>query len=170
MVWRGHGATEQSRVWGPIRRAVSGGQGSATATSPPVTARTGSAEPPRCALPPATAAVTTSRVRSTGARDALEWPRQATHSGPERTIRTGKLSGKRGRRLLAARQVVAGRGLACWFVMEPPAGIEPATPSLPWNHQEPLCAPPFPQVTPDRRGRSYRFSFGEGMRSLQAMY
>jgi hypothetical protein len=23
--------------------------------------------------------------------------------------------------------------------MEPPAGIEPATPSLPWNHREPLC-------------------------------
>jgi hypothetical protein len=37
---------------------------------------------------------------------------------------------------------------------------------LPWNHQEPLCAPPFPQVTPDRRGRSYRFSLGEVMRSL----
>jgi hypothetical protein len=40
-----------------------------------------------------------------------------------------------------------------------PAGIEPATPSLPWNHQEPLCGPPFAQVTPDRRGRSYGFSF-----------
>jgi hypothetical protein len=25
-----------------------------------------------------------------------------------------------------------------------PAGIEPATPSLPWNHQEPLCGTPFP--------------------------
>jgi hypothetical protein len=44
--------------------------------------------------------------------------------------------------------------------MEPPAGIEPATPSLPWNHQEPLCGPPFPQLTPDRRGRGYLFSFG----------
>ena len=42
-------------------------------------------------------------------------------------------------------------GLSCWFGVEPPAGIEPATPSLPWNHQEPLCGPPFPQVTPDRR-------------------
>src|SRR5215216_3278946 len=39
-------------------------------------------------------------------------------------------------------------------------------PSLPWNHQEPLCGPPFPQVTPDRRGQSYRFSSGEVMRSL----
>jgi hypothetical protein len=52
--------------------------------------------------------------------------------------------------------------------VEPPAGIDPATPSLPWNHQEPLCGPPFPQVTPDRRGRSYRFSFGQVMRSLQS--
>ena len=56
-------------------------------------------------------------------------------------------------------------GLACWFGVEPPAGIEPATPSLPWNHQEPLCGPPFPQVAPDRRGQSYRFCFGEVMRS-----
>ena len=47
-----------------------------------------------------------------------------------------------------------------------PAGIEPATPSLPWNHREPLCDPPFPQLTPDRRGRSYRFSFDEVIRSL----
>jgi len=39
-------------------------------------------------------------------------------------------------------------------------------PSLPWNHQEPLCGPPFPQVTADPRGRSYRFCFGEVMRSL----
>jgi hypothetical protein len=53
--------------------------------------------------------------------------------------------------------------------VEPPAGIEPATPSLPWNHQEPLCEPPFPQVTPDRQGQSYRFSFSEVMRSLSAM-
>jgi hypothetical protein len=51
-------------------------------------------------------------------------------------------------------------------LVEPPAGIEPATPSLPWNHQEPLCEPPFPQATPDRKGRSYRFSFATVMRSL----
>src|SRR4029453_15658692 len=49
--------------------------------------------------------------------------------------------------------------------VEPPAGIEPATPSFPWNHREPLCGPPFPLVAPDRRGRSYRFSSGEVMRS-----
>jgi hypothetical protein len=50
--------------------------------------------------------------------------------------------------------------------LEPPAGIEPATPSLPWNHQEPLCGTPFPQLTPDRQGQSYRFSFDAVMRSL----
>jgi hypothetical protein len=60
----------------------------------------------------------------------------------------------------------------CWIRSEllvcgaPPAGIEPATPSLPWNRQEPLCGPPFSQVTPDREGRSYRFSLGKVMRSL----
>jgi hypothetical protein len=58
----------------------------------------------------------------------------------------------------------AGPCLSCWFVVERPAGIEPATPSLPWNHQEPLCGTLFAQVTPDRRGQSYRFSFGEVMR------
>src|SRR6266545_194561 len=59
-----------------------------------------------------------------------------------------------------------GPGLCCWFGVEPPAGIEPATPSLPWNHQEPLCGPPFPQLALDRKGRSYRFSFAKVMRSL----
>jgi hypothetical protein len=41
-----------------------------------------------------------------------------------------------------------------------PASLESwwLTSSLPWNHREPLCGPPFPQVALDRRGRSYRFS------------
>ena len=47
-----------------------------------------------------------------------------------------------------------------------PAGIEPATPSSPWNHREPLCEPPLSQVTLDRNGRSYRFSFDGVMRSV----
>jgi hypothetical protein len=51
-------------------------------------------------------------------------------------------------------------------LVEPSAGIEPATPSLPWNHREPLCGPPFLQVALDRQGQSYRSSFGEVMRSL----
>ena len=50
--------------------------------------------------------------------------------------------------------------------VEPPAGIEPATPSLPWNHQEPMCEPPFPQVPLDRKGRRYRFSSGHVVRSM----
>jgi hypothetical protein len=33
----------------------------------------------------------------------------------------------------------AGPGLGCWFGVEPPAGIEPATPSLPWIGSEALC-------------------------------
>jgi hypothetical protein len=37
------------------------------------------------------------------------------------------------------------------------SGLEPETPS-PWNHQEPLCEPPFPKVALDRTGRCYRFS------------
>jgi hypothetical protein len=41
---------------------------------------------------------------------------------------------------------------------EPSSGLEPETPSLPRNHQEPLCGTPYPQIEPDRWGRSYRFS------------
>ncbi len=48
-----------------------------------------------------------------------------------------------------------------------PAELSQENRSLPWNHQESLCAPPFPQVALDRTGRSYRFSFGMVMRSLQ---
>jgi hypothetical protein len=52
------------------------------------------------------------------------------------------------------------------FLCGAPAGIEPATPSLPWNHWEPLCGSPFSQVRLDRWCQSYGFSFSEGMRSL----
>jgi hypothetical protein len=47
-----------------------------------------------------------------------------------------------------------------------PQGWPPAMSHLPWNHREPLCGPPYPQVTADRRGQSYGFSLGEDMRSL----
>ena len=47
-----------------------------------------------------------------------------------------------------------------------PQGWPPAMSHLPWNHREPLCGPPFPQVTLDRKGQSYGFCFREGMRSL----
>jgi hypothetical protein len=47
----------------------------------------------------------------------------------------------------------------------PAATSSTATPSLAWNQREPLCGPPLPQVVPDRRGRSYRFSSRGVMRS-----
>jgi hypothetical protein len=44
-----------------------------------------------------------------------------------------QISGKwRLRALRACNRPGAGPGLACWFGVEPPAGIEPATPSLPF--------------------------------------
>ena len=81
-----------------------------------------------------------------------------------------QISGKRqlpALRILQARLVPC---LTCCFGVEPPAGIEPATPSLPWNHQEPLCGPPFSQVAADRRGPSYRFSFDAVMRSGSSIH
>jgi hypothetical protein len=56
------------------------------------------------------------------------------------------------------------RWSSCWWSPPPESNRRPH-PYLPWNHREPLCGPPFSQVTPDRKGRSYRFSFGEVMRS-----
>src|SRR5918996_1901428 len=77
-----------------------------------------------------------------------------------------QISGKRRLGALRAwKRPGGGPGLTWWFVVEPPAGIEPATPSLPWNHQEPLCGPPFSQVAPTARlklwvlvGPRYAFS------------
>jgi hypothetical protein len=40
------------------------------------------------------------------------------------------------------------------------AGLEPAASSLSAKCREPLCGPPFPQVTPDRKGQRYAFSYG----------
>ena len=37
------------------------------------------------------------------------------------------------------RQAGATPGLTSCFGVEPPGGIKPPTPSLPWKHQEPLC-------------------------------
>jgi hypothetical protein len=49
----------------------------------------------------------------------------------KRSNRAGKSLASGGRRRSALQQARAGPGLACWFGVEPPAGIEPATPSLP---------------------------------------
>jgi hypothetical protein len=41
--------------------------------------------------------------------------------------------------LRAGKRPGAGPGLTCGFGVEPPAGIEPATPSLPWIGGAPPC-------------------------------
>jgi hypothetical protein len=50
--------------------------------------------------------------------------------------------------------------------VEPPAGIEPATPSLPWNYREPLCGSSFPQVVRDRGCQGRALSTRRGAFSL----
>jgi hypothetical protein len=55
-------------------------------------------------------------------------------------------------------------------LVEPPAGIEPATPSLPWNYREPLCGTASPQVTRDRRCQSYAFSRRDVLRSPNSLW
>jgi hypothetical protein len=51
-----------------------------------------------------------------------------------------------------------GPGLCWWFCVEPPAGIEPATPSLPWIGGQAPCYPPSPQVVRHRECPSYVLS------------
>jgi hypothetical protein len=85
---------------------------------------------------------------------------------PRLVIRWQIAGKRRSGALRACKRPGVGPGLGCWFGVEPPAGIEPATPSLPWNYQEPLCRTPFSQVTPNRRGQSYRFSFGSVIGSV----
>ena len=46
-------------------------------------------------------------------------------------------------------------GLSCWFGVEPPAGIEPATPSLPWIGRLAPCYATFRQLPRHRQSRSY---------------
>ena len=43
--------------------------------------------------------------------------------------------------------------------VEPPAGIEPETPSLPWIGGQAPCYPAYLQVTRYRKGRSYGASW-----------
>jgi hypothetical protein len=44
-------------------------------------------------------------------------------------------------------------GLSCWVVVKPPAGIEPATPSLPWNPRNRCAEPRFPRSRPTVRAK-----------------
>jgi hypothetical protein len=66
---------------------------------------------------------------------------------------------------LALRGAVNGPGANSVLLIFIRQGWPQAMSRLPWNHQEPLCGTPFPKVAPDRTGQSYRFCFGEGMRS-----
>jgi hypothetical protein len=74
-------------------------------------------------------------------RAASEAEKTANHSrqSPQRvSVRTRsvicwQIAGKRRfGALRACKRPGTGPGLGCWFGVEPPAGIEPATPSLPW--------------------------------------
>ena len=108
---------------------------------------------------------------------ASEWHGQAARTDAQRTNRIGNSLANGGSQLSGMRQAGYRTLPDLPFLGGVPAGIEPATPSLPWNHREPatpslpwnhrepLCGPPYPQVALDRRGRSYGFSFDEGMRS-----
>jgi hypothetical protein len=55
--------------------------------------------------------------------------RRSTNS--KRTNRTGKFLANGDCGSQARARPDPGPGLSCWFGVEPPAGIEPATPSLP---------------------------------------
>jgi hypothetical protein len=55
-----------------------------------------------------------------------------------------------------------GPDLTCGFCVEPPAGIEPATPSLPWIGGQALCYPSSSQLTQHRERRSYGASSASG--------
>ena len=156
---------------GRNRQACGACQRSSTRRRRASWAPTAAVTPPRTWLPQVDTAIEArlTVVLSTAQQD----PGKPSGHGATRRVHTTtdrafwQISGKRRFAALQAhnRPGVLPR-LTCWFVVEPPAGIEPATPSLPWNHREPLCGPPFPQVARDRRGRSYRFSLCEGMRSL----
>jgi hypothetical protein len=48
-------------------------------------------------------------------------------------------------------------------------GLEPPASSLSAKCREPLCGPPFLQVTSDRRAQRYAFNRPTGMRSIQGL-
>jgi hypothetical protein len=135
------------------------------------------------------------RARAAGGRDhrdlarvgSLQWlipvaadrmtdlvlPAVAPSTVPSNNLRDGPLA--MARRWHAGRTAYPYRhrrpgvvpGLSCWFGVEPPAGIEPATPSLPWNHRGTAvqtavspghARPSGPKLSVLFR-RSYAFSF-----------
>jgi hypothetical protein len=88
---------------------------------PPPPSQTGSTEP----QPGARCIQRLPRGRTRGP-DQL-----AAGTSSKRTVQSGKLSGKRGCRLLITRQARCCTRPELRFLVEPPAGIEPATPPLP---------------------------------------
>jgi hypothetical protein len=73
-----------------------------------------------------------------------------------RSVICWQIAGKRPSEALWAHiRPGGGPGLSCWFGVEPPAGIEPATPSLPCIPGPPPCDPAFSLVVADRRWCSY---------------
>src|SRR5829696_2468910 len=132
--------------------------------------------PPEGRSPRSTKAITPAhgpqgRVGRTGGRAPGRDGDMVLAAGPHRLTcanRTGKSLANGSCRPPSLDEAACQTPPNLMFCVEPPAGIEPATPTLPWNHQEPLCEPPFSKVAPDRRGRSYRFSFDAVMRSLSS--
>jgi hypothetical protein len=141
---------------------------SPTATSPPARERDRPSPNPRALCIQRLRTWTNSRVIN-WRQERLEWASVGDAPTPTQRVQVG-LANLWQTAVGASRprdRSGTGPGLTCWFVVEPPAGIEPATPSLPWNHREPLCGPPYSQVASDRQGQSYRFSFGAVMCSLE---
>jgi len=105
-----------------------------------------------------------------GSRERV--PQRAASVADQAANRSRRSSPKRGRAitlsdLLAIRWQTAvqsrpgmreagvGPGLSCWFGVEPPAGIEPATPSLPWIGHSAPCSLAFSQLVSFRKCHSY---------------
>ena len=94
----------------------------------------GSAEPqPRALCIQRLRTWTNSRVIN-WRQERLEWASVGDTPTPTQRVQVG-LANLRQTRVASSwprGRSVAGPGLSCWFGVEPPAGIEPATPSLPF--------------------------------------
>ena len=100
-------------------------------------------------------------ARSLRSREDANLSRRSPQSGRARPqlVICWQIAGKRRFRAFRAwNRPGIVPGLSCWFGVEPPAGIEPATPSLPWIGGQAPCYPAFSQVTGDRGRRSYVLS------------
>ena len=89
---------------------------------------------------------------------ASEWHGQAARTDAQRTNRTGNVWKTAASSSRGGNRPGTASSLTCGFGVEPPAGIEPATPSLPWIGGQAPCYPAFSQVAGDRGCRSYVLS------------